>query len=241
MIKPNIVSKEILEQIYLAKTLVEKDPRFDLIRKQRIYHGFRAEANKHSVEIELPNGHKVKRGRARKIALDNLVLAEQFLSNHFGGEFTNEQLIVAATLINGAKDKLAYRDITARANNGEEYFIYPDNVPEEMLNFFAESKMLPNPVEKAIHAHFQVARIHPFEDCNGRLARLLQNVVLDKNNLPPVMIEPFERKDYIDLISRAARSYRENGNLIKPALSQFYNYLALKIRDSLVKVRKRLD
>jgi len=57
--------------------------------------------------------------------------------------------------------------------------------------------------------------------------------------LPPVIIERFERGEYIDLIVRAEDSYKEHRRL-KPEQAIFYNYLAIKLVNSLNRAKKKL-
>ena len=56
----------------------------------------------------------------------------------------------------------------------------------------------PATAEVAIKAHERVAVIHPFEDGNGRTARLLMNLVLLRGGYPPVVIGPEQRPAYIE-------------------------------------------
>ncbi|WP_394803528.1 Fic family protein [Niabella hibiscisoli] len=42
--------------------------------------------------------------------------------------------------------------------------------------------------------HYKFVRIHPFDDGNGRLARLLLNYVLLKNGYTPVVIKSDDKK-----------------------------------------------
>ncbi len=72
----------------------------------------------------------------------------------------------------------------------------------------------PATAETAITAHERVALIHPFQDGNGRTARLLMNMVLLRAGYPPVVIGPEQRPAYIeglDAISTGAdpRAYRQ--------------------------------
>jgi Fic family protein len=66
-------------------------------------------------------------------------------------------------------------------------------------------------VEKAeLHAvalaallHYKFVRIHPFDDGNGRISRLLMNYVLLKNSLPPVVIKSSDKRNYLSALNSA--------------------------------------
>ena len=52
-------------------------------------------------------------------------------------------------------------------------------------------------------SHWSFLRIHPFDDGNGRTARLLTNYALLRNNLPPVVIRGEDRDRYISSLQHA--------------------------------------
>lgn len=56
---------------------------------------------------------------------------------------------------------------------------------------------------KAAFLHHAFVQIHPFQDGNGRIARLLASFVLIKEGLFPLSIDRDERSQYIDALERA--------------------------------------
>ena len=57
--------------------------------------------------------------------------------------------------------------------------------------------------ETAFTAHRQLVEIHPFNDGNGRTARLLMNLILIRGGYPPVAVRPQDRAAYIDALQQA--------------------------------------
>jgi Fic family protein len=66
-----------------------------------------------------------------------------------------------------------------------------------MGDFAAWVREAPNTPETAFSAHRRMVSIHPFNDGNGRTARLLMNLVLIRGGYPPVAVRPEDRLDYI--------------------------------------------
>ena len=78
-------------------------------------------------------------------------------------------------------------------------YVDPLHVGPEMLRlcaFVAASGDLPAVVAAAL-AHFNFVRIHPFDDGNGRGARILMNLVLMRDGLPPAVIRMEDRAEYL--------------------------------------------
>ena len=55
----------------------------------------------------------------------------------------------------------------------------------------------------ATWAHWAIARIHPFHDGNGRMARLWQDLVLFRGRLTCAIIRPQDRREYLDALATA--------------------------------------
>lgn len=67
-----------------------------------------------------------------------------------------------------------------------------------------------HPLAIAVGFHYRFVRIHPFDDGNGRMARLLMNFILMKYGYPPAIIPTEQRKEYIDALREADEIYNEN-------------------------------
>lgn len=78
--------------------------------------------------------------------------------------------------------------------------LVPDLVQEtmEVLNRVSSPGVL-----EAVWAHWAIARIHPFQDGNGRIARLWQDLILYRAGLTFAIIRPADRTVYLDALGAA--------------------------------------
>jgi Fic family protein len=60
----------------------------------------------------------------------------------------------------------------------------------------------PNTPDTAFTAHRRLVDIHPFNDGNGRTARLLMNLVLIRGGYLPVAVRPEDRLEYIQSLQQ---------------------------------------
>lgn len=84
-----------------------------------------------------------------------------------------------------------------------------ETVPELMREFIAEmnkKKDVLHPIHFAAYAHRRLVDIHPFQDGNGRTARLLMNLILVNRGYSIVSIPPVLRHDYIIALQQAQRN-----------------------------------
>ena len=78
-------------------------------------------------------------------------------------------------------------------------------------------------VAMAANVHYQFVLIHPFDDGNGRMARLLMNLVLIKNGLPPAIVKTEDKANYFAALRQA-----DGGEI-----EHFRNYIAKLTADAL--------
>jgi Fic family protein len=103
---------------------------------------------------------------------------------------------------------------SVRLQNGELFeYASPIDTPIKMgeLMQWYNTEIQKNelhPVALAALLHYKFVCIHPFDDGNGRISRLLMNYVLIKNNLPPIIIKTKDKKNYLNALNQA-----DTGNL----------------------------
>ena len=71
----------------------------------------------------------------------------------------------------------------------------------EFFDWYKGCKL--HPVEKAALVHLKLVTIHPFSDGNGRISRLMMNLVLDKYGYPMLDIPYEKRAGYYTALERA--------------------------------------
>ena len=84
---------------------------------------------------------------------------------------------------------------------------------KQLIGWYSRNKKKYPPLILAAVVHNQFENIHPFQDGNGRVGRLLLNNILLKHNLPPLNIEIRNRSQYY-----AALQAYENDHNIRPTL-----------------------
>ncbi len=100
---------------------------------------------------------------------------------------------------------------SVRLKSGE-MFIYPS--PEEtpalmgdLMNFYKVSSVSTeaHPAWLAAMMHYKFVRIHPFDDGNGRVTRLIMNFILLKHGYPPAIIKSSkkDKDEYLYALNQA--------------------------------------
>ncbi|RKY34809.1 MAG: Fic family protein [Candidatus Omnitrophota bacterium] len=107
------------------------------------------------------------------------------------------------------KDAGAYRKIQAIITGSQYPLPTPDALPWMMQKFIKDLpgfKKDNHPVVYAAKLHKEFVFIHPFVDGNGRVARLLMNVVLMQAGYIIAIIPPLKRAEYISNLEKAHKN-----------------------------------
>lgn len=99
-----------------------------------------------------------------------------------------------------------YRDVPVYIRGAQHVPPNPRKVWDAMKNFAyrMEHDTFASPIEKAAWIHAEFVKIHPFQDGNGRTARLMMNYHLLANNFPPTSIKLKNKEEYFSALEEYA-------------------------------------
>ncbi len=109
-----------------------------------------------------------------------------------------------------------------RTSTGETYyFTPPEHVKSAMSDLIdwyrAQEREAEHPIIIAATFHYRFVRIHPFDDGNGRMARLLMNLILIKHGYTVALVRMDGREEYLRELEQVDKT--EN-------LTDFIHYIA---------------
>ena len=132
----------------------------------------------------------------RELAASNSVFTESDIRNVHRLVMQRSQPEIAGSYANLRR--------YVRTESGRHEFPLPAEVPALMGDFVAWLRTVPTTPEEVFAAHRRLVEIHPFNDGNGRTARLVMNLVLIRGGYPPLAVRPEDCVAYI----RALRNHR---------------------------------
>ncbi|MBQ0082176.1 MAG: Fic family protein, partial [bacterium] len=109
-------------------------------------------------------------------------------------------------VIHAGQYKTRPNSVITRYGDRFEY-ASPEETPAlmaDLVNWYndAEKSDRFTPVELATIFHYRYLRIHPFEDGNGRIARLMANYILSRHGYPMVVVRSRKKNDYLEALHR---------------------------------------
>jgi Fic family protein len=110
-------------------------------------------------------------------------------------------------VIHAGQYKTRPNSVITRYGDRFEY-ASPEETPGLMADLVdwynaAEQEGTLSPVELAALFHYRYIRIHPFEDGNGRIARLMVNFILTRHDYPMIVVRSRKKSEYLEALHQA--------------------------------------
>ena len=137
-------------------------------------------------------------------------------------------------VIHAGQYKTRPNSVITRYGDRFEY-ASPEETPGLMTDLVdwyneAEQKGKLSPVELAALFHYRYIRIHPFEDGNGRIARLMVNFILARHDYPMIVVRSRQKSEYL-----AHAELKD----IKPFLKYFNGLVAREVYNDVLFVSEK--
>lgn len=109
-------------------------------------------------------------------------------------------------VIHAGQYKTRPNSVITRYGDQFEY-VTPEETPalmSDLVDWYndAERSGKFTPIELAAIFHYRYIRIHPFEDGNGRIARLMVNYILTRHDYPMIVVRSRKKKEYLEALHR---------------------------------------
>lgn len=154
-------------------------------------------------------------------------------------------------VVHAGRYKTRPNSVITRYGDRFEY-ASPEETPalmEDLVDWYntAEQKGKLSPVELAALFHYRYIRIHPFEDGNGRIARLMVNYILSRHDYPMIVVRSRKKSDYLEALHQTdleVGSMPSDGahadiKEIRPFLKYFNELVATEVYNDVLFVSER--
>lgn len=161
--------------------------------------------------------------------------------------------IQTSYVVHAGQYKTRPNSVITRYGDRFEY-ASPEETPAlmtDLVNWYndEEAKGELAPYELATLFHYRYIRIHPFEDGNGRIARLMVNYILARHDYPMIVVRSRKKQEYLDALHRSdinvgpAPSEGAHADLkqIKPFQEYLYGVIAEEIMGNVRFVTEKGD
>ncbi len=114
---------------------------------------------------------------------------------------------ITSYIIHAGQYKTRPNSVITRYGDRFEY-ASPEETPALMADLVdwynkAEKAGTLSPIELAAIFHYRYIRIHPFEDGNGRIARLMVNYILSRHGYPMIVVRSRKKNEYLEALHKA--------------------------------------
>ncbi|MDP1695821.1 MAG: Fic family protein [archaeon] len=218
----------------------------DELTKKEILKNFIIEFSYNTASIE---GNTINLDEARNLLNENLTPKDKTLREIYDLQNTekvffnmintklkeeiNHNLIINIhdNLLENIDERKGYRtaDIRVlRSNFDASPGKYVKTDMDLLLKWYDENKNM-HPLALALIFQHKFEKIHPFMDGNGRTGRMIMNLILLKNKMPPIIIHKKTRKEYLEVMRKADEcnlwKIEENyADLINYGINEFLDY-----------------
>ena len=129
-----------------------------------------------------------------------------------------------ATIMGGRPDKRpgVFKEAINRA--GDSLFVLPGLVAGTLRAGWEGLAALDTAFERAVYMMFLVSEVHPFDDGNGRVARVMMNAELASGGQSRIIIPTVFRDDYLGGLRQLTR--RGDSSVLIKALRYGHDYTA---------------
>ncbi len=180
----------------------------------------------------IPPDKKLKEANEVK----NYYAAVNYLFNHLDEPLSIDYVLDLHRIVVfnlGVKEGVRNSQVSIRGNPFYKVSPFPEIFPKldslckKINEFLKEKRTAGETIEFATYAHNEFQHIHPFEDGNSRVTRLLWNYVLMRNGFPLINIYSNAREEYISLtkLARQRDDKRLNAFLAKIIQNNLYKIM----------------
>ncbi len=110
-----------------------------------------------------------------------------------------------AVVLGGRPEKNPGAFKTRKNRAGDTVFVAPEFVLGTLKQGFAMMASLDDPIARALYMMFLVSEVHPFDDGNDRIARIMMNAELVRGGSSKIIIPTVYRDDYMLALRRLTR------------------------------------